>query len=210
MAYRLYWSRGSGAFPAGVVLEAAGQPWESVQLDLSAGQQHRPEYLAINPTGQVPALQLPDGQVMTESAAIAWYLADRHPEAGLLPSRDDARRATLLRWMVFGSAALYADELRYYYPDRYTTDPAGAPGVKQAGKEAFHRHFRMVAPLFRPGPFALGQTMTVLDLYLGMLASWHPGRPAAYEELPELPRLIAAMKADPRVTPIWQRLGMDD
>lgn len=210
MAYRLYWSQGSGAFPAAVVLSAAGQDWESVQLDLAAGEQRRPDYLAINPMGQVPALALPDGQVMTESAAMAWHLADRHPEAGLLPPPEDPARATLLRWMVFGSSALYEDELRYYYPDRYTTDPAGVAGVKQAAKEAYARHFRMAAPLFRPGPFALGRTMTVLDLYLGMLASWHPGRPAAYEELPELPRLIAAMKADPRVPPVWQRLGMDD
>jgi glutathione S-transferase len=210
MTYRLYLSKGSGAFPAAVVLDAAKQPWESVELTLAKNEQHRAEYLAINPMGQVPALLLPDGQIMTESAAMAWYLADRHPEARLLPPRDDPRRATLLRWQVFGSAAIYEDDLRYYYPDRYTTDPAGAPGVKEAGKQAFARHCAMVAKALQPGPFLLGQEMTVVDVYLGMLASWHPGRPKAYEEHPELPRLIAAVKADPRVAPLWQRLGMDD
>ena len=210
MTYRLYWSRGSGAFPAAVVLDAAGQRWESVELSLAKDEQHRAEYLAINPMGQVPALVLPDGQVMTESAAIAWYLADRHPEARLLPPRDDARRATLLRWQVFGAAALYEDEVRYYYPDRYTADPAGTAGVKEAGKAAFGRHFAMVAPQLKPGPFLMGREMTIVDVYLAMLASWHPGRPQAYEEHPQLPRLIAAVRADPRVAPLWQRLGMDD
>jgi len=210
MGYRLYWSRGSGAFPAAVVLSAAGQPWESVELTLSKNEQQGAEYLAINPMGQVPTLVLPDGQVMTESAAIAWYVADRHPEAGLLPPRDDPRRATLLRWAVFGAAALYEDDLRYYYPDRYTADPAGAPAVKEAGKQAFGRHGAMVAEALRPGPFLLGSELTVVDVYLAMLASWHPGRPKAYEEHPALPRLIAAAKADPRVAAQWQRMGMDD
>jgi len=210
MGYRLYWARGSGGFPAAVVLSAAGQAWESIELTLSKNEQHGPEYLKINPMGQVPALVLPDGQVMTESAAIAWHLADRHPEAGLLPGRDDPRRATLLRWLVFASAALYEDDLRYYYAERYTADPSGAAGVKEAAKQAFHRHFAMVAPLLSPGPFVLGSEMTVLDVYLAMLASWHPGRPQAYAELPALPRLMAAVKADPRVAGEWLRFGMDD
>lgn len=210
MGYRLYWSKGSGAFPAAVVLDAAKQPFDSVELTLNKNEQHRAEYLAINPMGQVPALQLPDGQIMTESAAIAWYLADRHPEAKLLPPRDDARRATLLRWQVFGAAALYEDDLRFYYPDRYTTDPAGAPAVKEAGKQAFQRHAAMMAKALKLGPFLLGSEMTVVDVYLAMLASWLPGRPQAYETLPELTRLIAAVKADPRVAHLWTRFGMDD
>ena len=210
MGYRLYWSKGSGAFPAAVVLDAAGEKWTGVELTLAKSEQHRPDYLAVNPMGQVPALELPDGQVMTESAAIAWYLADRHPEAKLLPPRDDPRRATLLRWQIFGSAAIYEDDLRYYYPDRYTTDPAGVAGVKEAGKQAFARHCAMVAKALQPGPFLLGGEMTVVDVYLAMLASWHPGRPKAYEEHRALPRLIAAVKADDRVAHLWTPFGMDD
>ncbi len=202
--HRLYWTKTSGGFPAAAVLTLAGVPWDSVEVDLEAGENRRPDYLALNPTGQVPTLVLPDGTVMTESAAMAWHLAERLPKAGLLPPVGaEGERATLLRWMVFGAAALYEAELRYYYPDRYTTDPAGIEGVKQAGVAAFDRHWDLVEPLLSPGPFVLGQRLTVLDLYLAMFAAWHPGKPAVYARRPALRRLIDAVAGEPRVAPVW-------
>ena len=203
MGYRLYWSKGSGAFPAAVVLDAAKQPFDSVELTLNKNEQHRAEYLAINPMGQVPALQLPDGQIMTESAAIAWYLADRHPEAKLLPPRDDARRATLLRWQVFGAAALYEDDLRFYYPDRYTDDPEGAAAVKSAALARMDRLAAIAADLVGAGPWALGDRFSAVDLYLTMLLLWHPDPAALQARHPNLATLIAGVRARPAVARIW-------
>lgn len=204
--YRLFWAKGSGAFPAAVVLQAAQVPCEMIELEL---RQPRPAgYEKINPTGQIPALILPDGQIMTESAALAWYLADKYPAANLLPGRDDGRRATLLRWLVFGATALYEDDLRFYYPDRYTHDPAGVPGVKAAAGAAFARHMEMVIQALQPGPFLLGATMTIVDVYLAMLATWEPGR-LLLKSRPELPRLVEAVKADARVAPLWVHFAME-
>lgn len=208
--YRLYWTKTSGAFPAAAVLTLAGADWEGIEVDLETGENLRPDYLALNPTAQVPTLVLPDGTVMTESAAIAWHLADSLPAAGLLPARvDEAARATLLRWMVFGAAALYEAELRYYYPDRYTADPAGIEGVRQAGAAAFDRHWDRIEPLLAPGPFVLGGRMSVLDLYLAMFAAWHPEKPGIYARRPALRRLIDAVAGEPRVAPVWKDFAFE-
>ena len=208
--HRLYWTKTSGGFPAAAVLTLAGVAWDSVEVDLEAGENRRPDYLALNPTAQVPTLVLPDGTVMTESAAIAWHLADTLPQAGLLPPREqEGTRALLLRWMVFGAAALYEAELRYYYPDRYTSDPAGAAGVKQAALDAYDRCIALVEPLLSPGPFVLGQKLSVLDLYLAMFAAWHPQKPEVYQRRPALRRLIDAVAGEPRVAPVWTLFAFD-
>ena len=110
--------------------------------------------------------------------------------------------------MVFGAAALYEDDLRFYYPDRYTNDPAGVPGVKAAAGAAFARHMEMALAALQPGPFLLGDTLTIVDVYLAMLATWEPGR-ALYQSRAELPRLVAAVKADPRVTALWTSFAME-
>jgi glutathione S-transferase len=208
--YRLYWTKTSGAFPAAAVLTLAGADWDGVEVDLEKGENLEPGYLALNPTAQVPTLVLPDGTVMTESAAIAWHLAERLPAAGLLPPREaESERATLLRWMVFGAAALYEAELRYYYPERYTSDPAGVAGVKQAGAAAFARHWDLIEPLLHPGPFVLRGRMSVLDLYLAMFAAWHPDKPGIYARRPALRRLIDAVAGDARVAPVWKAFAFE-
>lgn len=206
--FHLYWSKGSGALPAAVVLQAAKVPHAATEMPLDEKTLRAPDFLKINPTGQIPALVLPDGTVMTESAAIAWYLADHFPAAKLLPPADDPRRAMLLRWLVFGAAQLYEDDLRYYYPQRYTTDPKGIDGVKAAGEAAFQHHIAMVADALKPGPFLLGSEMTIVDVYLAMLATWEPGKKVLPKRV-ELRRLVGGVRSDPRVAPAWQRLGFE-
>ncbi len=208
--YTLYWSKSSGAFPAAVLLDAAGVDYESVELSLQAGDQHGADFLAINPRGQVPALVLPDGRVMTESAALCLYLGDRHPECGLLPGLDDPERATVLRWLIFAATQLYEDDLRIYYPDRYTTEKDGVPGVKISALAAFERHLDLIEAAIGAGPFLLGQRMTILDVYLAMLVSWHPGATAGAGRFPRLAPLAEAVRAEPRVAPAWARFEMDE
>jgi len=86
-------------------LEELGLAYEIRRIDLRAGEQRAPEYLRVNPFGQVPALQI-DGEVMPESGAICHWLADRFPEAGLAPAFDSPLRREYERWMYFGPATL--------------------------------------------------------------------------------------------------------
>lgn len=208
--YKLYWSKSSGAFPAAVLLDAAGVDYEGIELSLEAGDQRAADYLKINPRGQVPTLVLPDGQVMTESAALCLYLGDRHPEHGLMPGPDDPARPTVLRWLIFAATQLYEDDLRIYYPDRYTLDGDGVPAVKAAAFAAFESHLDIIEAAIGAGPFLLGARMTILDVYLAMLVSWHPHAAPGAGRFPRLAPLAEAVRAEPRVAPAWARFDMDE
>lgn len=85
------------------LFEELGVPFELRLLDFKAGEQRKPAYLAVNPMGKIPAI-VHRGQLVTEQVAIALFLADLFPAAGLAPALDDAARGPYLRWMVFYAA----------------------------------------------------------------------------------------------------------
>ena len=101
----LYFATASRSYVALWMLEELGVPFETVTLDLRAGDQKKPEYLAINPMGKVPSLT--DGPVtVSENPAIGLYLADRYGYATLAPRIEDPERGTYLKWSVFSTAVL--------------------------------------------------------------------------------------------------------
>ena len=203
MTYTLYSYDGSGGFAVEAALVKAGAPYELVAVDTGKGEQNRPEFVAMNPMRQVPALILPDGTVMTESAAIVVHLANAFPDKGLAPKPATAAHARFLRWMFFMAANLYEGDLRYFYSERYTADPAGAEGVKSAGAAHMKKSFAIVEDALAQGPFLCGPDLTMADVYLAMLTDWSPEPIAA-------PRLLAVRKAvaaDPAIAPLWRRHG---
>jgi glutathione S-transferase len=104
-------------------LAEAGASYQFVPVDLPKGQARTPEFLAMNPHAKIPVLL--DGDfALAESDAILWYVADKHPAAGLLPARDDIQaRARVLQWCAFASSALYAGYVEWAGPGK-GTDPA--------------------------------------------------------------------------------------
>ena len=203
MTYTLYSYDGSGGFAVEVALVKAGAPHTVVAVDTGKGEQNRPDYVALNPMRQVPALILPDGAVMTESAAMVVHLAHMFPDKGLAPPPATPAHARFLRWMVYMAANLYEADLRYFYADRYTADPAGAEGVKTAGAAYMKKCFAILEDALAQGPFLCGPERTMADIYLAMLMDWSP------EPLTS-PRLAAIQKsvlADPQIAPIWRRHG---
>ena len=203
MAYTLYSHDGSGGFAVEAALVKVGAAHEVVAIDIVKGDQNRPDFVAINPMRQVPALRLPDGSVMTESAAIVVHLADAFPGKGLAPKPATSAHAQFLRWMLFLAANLYEGDLRYFYPDRYTTDPAGIEGVKSAGAAHMKKSFAVVEDALARSPFLCGPDLTMADVYLAMLTAWSP-------EPLKSPRLLAvraAVAADLQIGPLWRRHG---
>jgi len=101
----LYHSPASRAFIAYWMLEEIGVPFDVVTVDISKGEQKKPEYLRLNPAGKVPTLT--DGKVVvSENPAIAIYLADRYSYGQLAPKIDDPDRGAYLKWMVFSTAVV--------------------------------------------------------------------------------------------------------
>jgi glutathione S-transferase len=203
--YKLYGRRQAGSMVVEAALEEIGAPYELVNVKRDAAKRPAPEYFGINPLGQVPSLLLPDGSIMTESAAILLYLCDKHGEAGLAPAPDSALRAPFLRWTIFLATNIYMSDLRLYYPHRYTTRPENAAEVKAAALEAMAREWKIYAEALGAKTYSLGERFTILDVYVAMLATWNLDVPAFFRLHPNVKALYDRIVARPAIARVWQR-----
>ncbi len=154
------------------VFEFAEIDYTFTEVDFS-GPERDPEYLAVNPYGRVPTLLI-DGEPMFESAAICFYLVDRHPEAKLAPAVDATERPGFLQWLVFLTNTLQEYMLQGFYPERCTTDAAAVSGIQAATRGRVDRALGVVDnALSGAGPYLTGQSMSVADIYLAMLVTWY-------------------------------------
>src|SRR5436305_13842232 len=121
-------AQGSGSVPVEAALTLLGLPYRVEEAAPWVSQALADEVGRVNPMRQVPALILPSGELMTESAAILIWLADGHPQSRLSPGLDDPRRAQFLRWMTFVPAAIYSvrDD-----PSRLAADKAHEEVIQQ-------------------------------------------------------------------------------
>ena len=182
--YKLYGWSGSGSVAVQVALEECGVPFERIWVGREPADIEA--YRKINPTGKVPALALPDGSVMFESAAMLIHLAAAHPAAQLAPQPGTPRHAHFLQWMVFLSAGVYESVLRLYYPDRYAASGAAAADtIRDKAQADYLASLELIAGSL--GPYVLGDSYSVADPYLYMLASWAPGdKSALHARIPAL------------------------
>jgi glutathione S-transferase len=102
----LYLSPGSSSMAPHIALHEIGVDFESRWISFAKREQHAPEYLALNPEGKVPTLLI-NGRVLTEVAAILFYLAKRYPEAGLLPTADMEAQSQIISWMSFIASTIH-------------------------------------------------------------------------------------------------------
>jgi GST-like protein len=202
--YTLYGCKRCGSMLVEAALEEIGAPYDLVDMEYNGPQHRSAEYRRLNPLERVPALVLPDGTVMTESAAILIALADRHPRAKLMPPASSPERATLLRWLLFLSNNLYEAIGRQDYPERYVPDRAAAPGVRARAVEDLKRFWTMLEEHLKPAPFALGRRFSALDLYIANLSQWTV-KDWLYANCPRVKRLVELTAKRPRVRPVWQR-----
>ncbi len=155
---KLYWDDQTAAFAAQALLEETGTAYEIVRIDLESDEQHKPDYLALNPGGYVPTLVTDDGRVLGESAAILLYLADLHPALNLAPRADEPDRGSLLRWLFFLTNNVQSAYKRYYYPTRFSVDPADGPRIKAKARDDLIERWSVVeAHLGDHGPYFLGE-----------------------------------------------------
>ncbi len=196
-AYKLYGRAGSGSLAVQVALEEIGTPYERVWIA------NEPEpvakYRKLNPTGRVPALGLPDGTVMFESAAILIHLAAAHPGARIGPQPGSIAHARFLQWMVYLSANVYEAVLRLYYSERFSTrGAADAEAIRDQGAADYLANLSLIDAQL--APYVLGADYSIADAYLYMLAGWHPGDKAQlYARLPRLEALVSRVAVRPAV-----------
>ena len=209
MSVVLYGSQSTASLVVHWLLIELGIDHELHQLDFDRGEQKSADYLALNPVGRVPTLVI-DGQVLTESAAIAMHLADLHPMAGLAPAVGTAARGDYYRWICFCVYTLMPAYRAWFYPD----EPAGGDHVGEVKARArlqLEAAWQQVAEhLAAHGPYMLGEQLTVVDFVLTMLMRWSRNMPRPSDSWPALATHAARMKARPAFVEVYRREGISD
>lgn len=162
------------------MLEELGQPYDVHLLNLASGDQMKPDYLAINPMGKVPALKHGDA-VVTEVAAICTYLADAFPQAGLSVPIGDPRRGPYLKWLFFSPSCIEPAVTDRAYPRKEE------PRRGTLGYGDFDRVMKVVAEAVEPGPYLLGEQFTAADVVVGSMLRWG----MMFDLMPKRPEFIA-------------------
>lgn len=155
---KLYWSPRSRSFSGLWILEETGQPYERVLTDISTGAQKKPEYLAINPMGKVPALQDGDATI-AEAAAICAYVAERFPDAKLAPPVGDPRRAKYLQWLFFGPSCIEPALIQIFTKLEVPSSTAAWGNATQV--------FDVLDKALEKGPWLLGDDFSAADVVIG-------------------------------------------
>jgi GST-like protein len=201
--YIVYGAKGTGSVLAEAALTLLGLPYQLAE-PVSWDENGTTEALAaVNPMRQLPALVLPSGELMTESAAILIWLADDHPEARLSPTMAALTRPAFLRWMSFCSAAIYSLYWIRDDPSRIADTEAGQALARERTRERIADCWAIMDAQVEPGRYILGDSLSVLDLYVAVLSRWGPRRRRFYEVAPKLAPVVRRVDADPRLARLW-------
>jgi len=172
MARLVLWgSTGTAATIVHMVLAEAHADFEVRFIGLRAGDNRRPEFLAINPKGEVPAL-VADGTVITETPAICQYVAETHPAAGLLPARQPAR-AECLAWLAWASYRQAAAFIPALLPVRTTREPSAHDAVRACSCRRVAKAVAFLDTTLADGrDYLMGTDPTLPDFYVAMQLRW--------------------------------------
>lgn len=164
---KLYYMAGDCSQAVHILLREAGVPFEIVSVDPHAQRTDTDEdYLAINPSGLVPALKLTGGVVLTELTAALQYVADRVPGVRLLPPIGDPRRYEALSWLAFIGAEIHHPFSMLF--DHECTDPSATQAASLC------QRLDLVEQILQARPFLLGSRFTAPDAYLFVVTGWLP------------------------------------
>lgn len=197
-------SQGCGSAIVECAFALARIAFEYEEVDYSEGSPTRPRLLQFNPLGQVPALVLRDGTLMTESLAMIQYIDDLAPEAGLVPAARSPVRARFLRWSTFLVAALYPTFTYGDDPSKWVANAQGAKQLREstdAHRQALWRRIEGVAE----APWFLGEERTALDLYLAVMTHWRPRREWFEANTPKVVAIADRTAAIPEIAPVLKK-----
>ena len=206
--YTLYGSPSTAGTAIHWLLLELGVPFEARMLDFEAGEHKGPAYLAINPDGVVPTLII-DGAPVTEMAAIATLMAERHPEAGFAPAVGSAERAAYLSWSFWLANGLQPAFRAWFYPH----EPAGDQGVDAVQASARARIEAGLARLdthLADRDFIVGDSFTTVDLLATILCRWSRNMPKPATSWPNLKRYVDRIRQRPALREVHAREGLTD
>jgi glutathione S-transferase len=195
---KLYFAPNTCALASHITLEEVGADYEAVRLDLKGGEQRKPEYLAINPKGRVPALVTDDG-VLTETPAILVYLAQRHPEARLAPIDRPFDFARLQAFNSYLCSTVHVAHAHRVRGSRWADDPAALADMQRKVPQTVGECFEMIEGKMFQGPWVMGEGYTVADPYLYTLTRWLEGDSVDVKRFPKVEDHAKRMSERPAV-----------
>ncbi len=169
---RLHYGSGSCALATHVALEEAGADYEAVRVDLSAGEQFSPAFLALNPKARVPVLETEQGP-LTEVPAILGYIAAVHPAADLAPIDPFglARMNAFNAWISSTVHVAIAHGLRGY---RWADGEEARADMAAKAVTNYAECFDLIERTLQGGPWVLGDRFSTSDIYLYLMTRWLP------------------------------------
>lgn len=197
---KLYYAPGACSLSPHIALREAGLDADYERVDIRAKKTASgADFLAINPKGQVPTLQLDDGTLLTEGPAVVQYIADQAPASKLAPAAGSIERYKLIEMLNFVSTELHKGFSPLFKPD--TPD-----AYKEIAKSNLSARFDQVARMLEGRQHLTGETFTVADGYLFVILTWAqkmgfdlakwPALADYFERVSARPAVQAAMKAE--------------
>ena len=197
---KLYCKAGACSLSPHIVMRECGLDFTLVNVDLmNKKTEQGADYLQINPKGQVPALQLDDGTILTEGVAIVQYLADQKPDRHLLAATGSLTRYHTLEWLSFTGSELHKTFAPLF---KFTTPEEYKPQLRQQ----LEARFRYVNDALQDKQWLMGLRFSVADAYLYVMTRWAKalhldlsGLEALetwYNRVTERPAVQAALKAE--------------
>lgn len=197
---KLYYAPGTCSLAPHIVAREAGIALELERVDLASKQTATSgDFLPIHAKGYVPALQLDDGEVLSEGPVISQYLADQAPEARLIPAHGTLARYRLLSWLGYINSELHKSYSPLFRPD--TPD-----SVREERRAYIGRRYQLVEQHLAAHPFLGGESFSVADAYLYVVSTWASKVGVSLEPFPALrdfmqriaqrPAVVAALAAE--------------
>lgn len=195
--YTLYWEFMAGSILPHAMLSEVGADFQLNYIDMGAGKHRSPEFLGINPAGRVPALTLPDGTTIGETAAIATVLGEQFPDSGITPLPGSPQRPAFLFWLSVMATAGYPGFSREAHPEQFAVTDDAQRQVSQKATVDLGQFFDRIERNISGDPFFLTCGFTALDIYLAMLVEWVTDRAALFSSRPRLEALVSAVTVRP-------------
>jgi glutathione S-transferase len=198
---KFYMTPGSCSTGIHILLEELELFFEAHLINLLAGDHYKPEYLAINPRGSVPALVKDDGTALTSFQSIALWLAEHHPKRMLMPTQE-AERARVLSVLDYAVTVIHGEGFtRIFVSGQYAADPAEKREVTREGRALVERGFARLVDMLGPATY-VSERFSVADAALFYVEFW-----ADREGIPMPPRLARHYTAMLQRPAVRQVLG---
>lgn len=173
MTWTLFYALGACSLASHIALEEAGADYQCVSVNTRDGSTRKPEYLAINPKGRVPALVTPQG-VLTENVAILPFVAQAFPAAQLAPA-DPFAFAQMQAFNSYLASTVHVAHSHRHRGYRWADDEAAWAAMTAKVPHSMAECFQLIETEMLRGPWVMGEQYTVADGYLFTIAGWLEG-----------------------------------